>query len=293
MSSKIIPGCFLRQFSLAHIRVKRVFLNTGVNVLLSLSAMVGVMMSTIQKLINAAKVVWIGFCAGQATVVLFLPITICALLSSTGNLAFSISRVWARFMLLTTRVRIKILNREKIQQGQSYIIISNHQSEYDILALVTSLGIQFRWIIKQELRSVPLFGYALYASRNIFIDRSNPAIAIKSIHKGMDRLPKGTSVMFFAEGTRSMDGKIHPFKKGGFIMALERGFPILPVTVNGSRRILPKKSLIFTPGTIEVVVGEPIETSGYTDTQLPELMDKTREVIIAQYNPAYPEKPPV
>ena len=253
--------------------------------------MVDFMKNAVRKIKNTTKVLWISLCAGLATVVLFVPITVSALLSSTGNLAFSISKVWAHFMLLTTRVRITILNKEKIQQGRSYIIISNHQSEYDILALVTSLGIQFRWIIKQELRSVPLFGYALYASRNIFIDRSEPASAIKSINKGMDRLPPGTSVMFFAEGTRSMDGKIQPFKKGGFVMAMEKGFPILPVTVNGSRRIMPKKSLIFTPGTIEVVVGDPIETSGYTDIQLQEIMDRTRRVIIEQYNPAYPERP--
>ncbi|MBN2297461.1 MAG: 1-acyl-sn-glycerol-3-phosphate acyltransferase [Deltaproteobacteria bacterium] len=240
------------------------------------------------KIKNTAKVFWISVCAGLATVVLFLPITVSALLSSTGNLAFSVSRLWAHFMLLATRVRVKIQSRDRIEHGRSYIIISNHQSDYDILALVTSLGIQFRWIIKQELKSVPLFGYALYASRNIFIDRSNPASAIVSIHKGMDRLPEGASVMFFAEGTRSMDGKIQPFKKGGFVMAMDKGLPILPVTVNGSRRILPKKSLIFTPGTIEVAVGEPIETKGYTTDQLPELMDRTSQVIISQYNPDYP-----
>ena len=252
------------------------------------------MMKTLNKrFADLSKMLWIGLCACMATVVLFLPITVSAFLSTTGNFAFSISRVWARFMLLATRVRVRILNREKIQPGRSYIIISNHQSEYDILALVTGLGIQFRWVIKQELRSVPLFGYALYASRNIFIDRSDPASAIRSIRQGMDRLPPGTSIMFFAEGTRSMDGTIQPFKKGGFTMALENGLPILPVTVNGSRRILPKKSLVFTPGDIEVVVGDPVETTEYTPEQLPELMHRTRQVIVSQYNPDYPEEGPI
>ncbi len=254
--------------------------------------MLGFMKTLTAKFIHAAKVFWISCCAFLATVILFLPITISALLSSTGNLPFTISQYWARFMLLMTRVSIEVRGFHKIQRGRSYIIISNHQSEYDILALVTSLGIQFRWIIKQELRKVPLFGYALYASRNIFIDRANPESAVRSIHSGMDRLLPGTSVMFFAEGTRSVDGKIHPFKKGGFVMALEQGFPILPVTVNGSRRVLPKKSLTFTPGTIEVVVGDPIETRGYTKDQMPELMDRTRRVIMENYNSAYPEQKP-
>ncbi|MDT8273465.1 MAG: lysophospholipid acyltransferase family protein [Desulfomonilia bacterium] len=237
------------------------------------------------------KIFWISFWASVATLVLFIPMTVAALLSSTGNLAFSISRMWAFFMLRVTRVNPVIRNREKIEKGRSYIIISNHQSEYDILALVTTLGIQFRWIIKKELLKVPLFGYALYAARNVFIDRSNPTQAIKSIHEGMDRLPEGVSVMFFAEGTRSPDGRIQPFKKGGFVMAMEKGLPILPVSVNGSRRVLPKKSLVFTPGPIEVVVGDPVETIGYSRENLQGLMDDVRTIITANYNPDYPLSP--
>lgn len=245
-----------------------------------------------KRFIDAVKVVWISLCAASATLVLFIPITVSALLSSTGNLAFSLSKIWARFMLAATRVKVTIRNKDRIRTGQSYIIISNHQSEYDILALVTTLGIQFRWIIKQELRNVPLFGYALYASRNIFINRADRQEAIKSIQSGMERLPYGASVMFFAEGTRSMDGSIQSFKKGGFVMAVEQGLPILPVTVNGSRRVLPKKSLTFNPGLIEVVVADPIETKGYTHEQVQRLIDRTRDVIIGNHNPDYPENKP-
>ena len=241
--------------------------------------------------VRVMKVFWISFWAAAASLVLFVPITLAAMLSSTGNLAFSLSKIWAWVMLGVTHVHPVIRGREKIVKGRSYIIISNHQSEYDILALVTKLGIQFRWIIKKELRKVPLFGYALYVSRNIFIDRSDRDQAVRSIHEGVDRLPQGVSVMFFAEGTRSVDGTIQPFKKGGFIMALERGMPILPVTVNGSRRVLPKKSLVFRPGPIEVVVGDPLETSGYTKEQLPEIMERTRGIITAQFNPDYPDAP--
>jgi len=226
-------------------------------------------------------------CAVIATIVLFIPITGAALMSSTGNLAFTLSKLWAFFMLKVTGVKVVIRNRDKVSRGAQYVIISNHQSMYDILALVTSLGIQFRWIIKKELRGIPLFGYALYVSRNIFIDRSNSSKAIESIHKGMDRLPPGTSVMFFAEGTRSSGNTIGEFKKGGFIMALEKGFPILPVTVNGSRRVLPGKSLVFNPGTIEVVVGDPIEAADFSRDTLKDLVDTTREVIVGNFRPDY------
>jgi 1-acyl-sn-glycerol-3-phosphate acyltransferase len=236
-----------------------------------------------RSFLDVLKVFWISLWAAMATLLLAPPIILAALLSSTGNLAFTLSKIWAWTMLKVTRVKVNIRGRGKIMEGQSYIIISNHQSEYDILALVTTLRIQFRWIIKMELRKVPLFGYALYISRNIFIDRSHPDQAMQSIHEGLDRLPPGVSVMFFAEGTRSTVGSIQPFKKGGFVMALEKGIPILPVTVNGSRKIMPKKSLVFRPGTIEVVVSDPIETAGRSKDQLQEVMDRTRDIIVANY----------
>ena len=179
-------------------------------------------------LLRWVKVFWLAFWAGVMTVTLFVPMTLAAFLSSTGNMAFSISKIWARVMLLASMARVSIRGEEKIEKGRSYVVISNHQSYYDILALVTSLGIQFRWIIKIELLKVPLFGYALYASRNIFIDRGDPERARASINRGLDRLPAGVSVMFFAEGTRSPDGRLGAFKKGGFAVALEKNLPRPP-----------------------------------------------------------------
>jgi 1-acyl-sn-glycerol-3-phosphate acyltransferase len=212
---------------------------------------------------------------------------VAGLLSRTGNLAFSISKLWAYTMLAVSFVRTEIKNKNKILKGTPYIIISNHQSHYDIITLVTTLGIQFRWIIKKEILKLPIFGYALHASRNIFIDRSNTARAIESINKGIDRLPKGVSVMVFAEGTRSPDGQIHEFKKGGFVTAVRRKIPILPVTVNGSRRVMRKGSFTLKPGKIQIVIGDSIDTSGYTTDTVQELIDKTRQTIIANFNPGY------
>jgi 1-acyl-sn-glycerol-3-phosphate acyltransferase len=230
-------------------------------------------------IVGYAKIFWVYFWAVILTLILFFPVIIVAFLSSTGNLPFTMSKIWARVMLLVTGVRVIIQGKEKIQKGQAYVIISNHQSLYDILALVMSLGVQYRWTIKKELLKVPLFGHALYASRNIFIDRSNPEKARESIRKGLDRLPPGVSVMFFAEGTRSPDGRLKEFKKGGFNVALEKHYPILPVTVNGSRHVLSKGSIVFTPGRIRVVVADPIDTRGYNHDTLTELMAKTRAAI--------------
>jgi 1-acyl-sn-glycerol-3-phosphate acyltransferase len=243
-----------------------------------------------KSIFNTIRVAWLFMWACIATAILAIPVIVAGLLGRTGNLAFSLTKIWAYTMLAVSFVRTEIKNKARIIKGQSYVIISNHQSQYDILALVTTLGIQFRWLIKKEILKVPVFGYGLYAARNIYIDRTDTARAIESINKGMDRLPRGASVMVFAEGTRSEDGRIHEFKKGGFMAAIVRRIPILPVTVNGSRRIVPKGSLVVKPGKIQVVVGDPIDTHGYSTDTVQELIDKTRKVIMANFDPGYAGK---
>ena len=232
-----------------------------------------------KSIINLFKFIWLFFWASFMSVVLFIPMTVAAIFSVTGNLAFNISKLWAWTMLIVTGVRVHIKGRETIKEGMQYVIISNHQSQYDILALVTSLKIQFRWVIKKELLYVPLFGWALYAAKNVFIDRSNREKAIASINKAVNRLPQGVSLLVFAEGTRSKDGTLQKFKKGGFTIAIERQMPILPVVVKGSRAILPKGSLIFHSGNIEVVVCDPIPADQYTHETIEDLINKTHNVI--------------
>ncbi|HQL42293.1 MAG TPA: lysophospholipid acyltransferase family protein [Spirochaetota bacterium] len=232
-----------------------------------------------EKFINCFKIIWLFFWASFMSVVLFVPMTLAAVFSVTGNLAFTISKIWAWTMLIVTGVKVRVHGLEKIQKGTQYVIISNHQSQYDILALVTSLKIQFRWVIKKELLYMPLFGWALYASKNVFIDRGNRDRAIASINKAVSRLPQDVSLMVFAEGTRSNDGRLQKFKKGGFTIAIERTMPILPVVVKGSRQILPKGSLVVHSGTIDVVICDPIPTDGYSHDTINELIDVTQRVI--------------
>ena len=241
-------------------------------------------------LTHSLKVCWIILLVSIDTLIFFFPVTLSAVLSSTGNLAFSFTKMWAWIILKLTGIRPEIRGKNRIIKNRSCVIIANHQSYFDAPAIILTLGIQFRWIAKKELLKIPLFGHALYMSRNIFVDRSNRDKAIKSIHDGVKRLPAGVSILFFAEGTRSPDGMIREFKKGGFITAIEHGFPILPVTVNGSRRILPKGSLVFQPGPVEIVVGNPIHTQNYTLDRLDELIQRTKDIIESHFNPHYPEK---
>jgi 1-acyl-sn-glycerol-3-phosphate acyltransferase len=238
-------------------------------------------------LIDSFKVFWLFFWVILATGVIGTMSLIAGLLGR-GNLAFTIARSWTWFLPKIIGLKMVIRGREKIEPGQSYVIISNHQSHFDIFALMTLLGVQYRWVLKKELRRVPLFGYALYQMDNIYVDRSDNRKAVESIREGVKRLPPGVSVLFFAEGTRSPDYSIQEFKKGGFVTAVESGLPILPVTVNGSRRALPRGSVVFRRSVIEVVVGDPIDTSGYTHQDIGELMGRTRKVIVDNFDPEYP-----
>lgn len=230
------------------------------------------------------KTAWLAFWLVTATLLVFPPITLVSLFSKTGNSMFQLARMWAWVIMEVTRVHVVVRGGDKIDRDRAYMIIANHQSHFDGPALAWGLGgLQFRWIAKKELLKIPFFGHCLNSSRNIFIDRTDRASAIASIRKGMAMLPGGAGVMCFAEGTRSADGRIGAFKKGGFAAALQSGMPLLPVTINGSRHVLAKGSNIFRSGIIELVVGDPIETAGKNEDDLEELVQTTRQMILSNH----------
>jgi 1-acyl-sn-glycerol-3-phosphate acyltransferase len=232
------------------------------------------------------KKVWLAAWVGIATLLVFPPIMLVSPFSRTGNRMFHLARLWAWIVCRASGVKVRVHGLDRIDRRRSYVIIANHQSHFDGPALALGLsGMQFRWIAKQELLGIPVFGHCLKSSRNIFIDRSDRAQAVASIQKGMQQLPDGVSVMCFAEGSRSEDGTLGPFKKGGLAAALQSGRPILPVTINGSRRVLPRGSVVFKSGTIELTIAAPIETRALAPDQLENLMDRTREVIQAHFIP--------
>jgi 1-acyl-sn-glycerol-3-phosphate acyltransferase len=159
--------------------------------------------------------------------------------------------------------RVRVMGRERAKKGQSYIIMCNHQSHFDVLAFYGHWGRQFRWVIKEELRRVPGLGWYCSAGGHIFIDRSNRKKAIAGLMSARHLLEGGISVILFPEGTRSPDGKIQDFKKGGFVMAMDLGLPILPVSISGSRCILPGRTLRPLPGRIRIEVQEPVDVTRY------------------------------
>ncbi|MGM0768609.1 MAG: lysophospholipid acyltransferase family protein [Pseudomonadota bacterium] len=219
-------------------------------------------------MLGIVKSAWILFWAALLTLLLFFPIVMAALMGKRGDAAFHGTQVYAWAILRLTGIRLVVTGREHIVPGQRYVILSNHASYFDPPALVLALGLQYRWVIKKELRKVPLFGLALETSRNLFIDRSRGADALESIKRGVGQLPHGTGILLFPEGTRSLDGQLLAFKKGGFVIACDGGLPILPVTIRGSHERLPKGTAAFSPGVIEVVIHPPVATGGRSPEDL-------------------------
>ncbi len=211
---------------------------------------------------------------------LFFALLTIAVVHVAGPRAASIAAmIWARVNSYITPIFITVEGKHHLDPRTSYVVMSNHQSHYDILVVYGWLSRHIKWVMKKELRKIPVFGMACEKIGHIYIDRSNTEAAIRSIQEAKSRIEPGTSVIFFPEGTRSRDGRLRPFKKGGFKMAMDLGIPILPVTIIGTRDILPPDSLNIFPGRVRMIVHPPIDVSAYQPADLKALVNATRDII--------------
>ncbi len=201
------------------------------------------------------------------------------------NVGFHCGTAWAWMLCRSNFTRVRLRGRERADPKQSYVIMSNHQSHFDVLAFYSSWGRQFRWVMKEELRKTPGLGWGCEAVGHIFIDRSDHEKAIASLKAARPMLTNGVSVMFFPEGTRSDDGRLQPFKKGGFMMALDLGLPILPVSISGSNRVMPSRKLQLRPGRIDITIQEPVDVAAYGLEHRDELMAEVRRRIASGLTP--------
>ncbi len=186
---------------------------------------------------------------------------------------------WARLNAFLTPMQVAVEGREQIDPEQSYVIVANHQSPYDIYVLYGWLGIDFKWVLKQELRKVPGLGIGCEKLGHIYVDRSNSHAAIRSINEAKERIVGGTSVLFFAEGTFNDGRGLRAFKKGAFRMAIDLGLPILPMTIVGTREILPGGSWNLFPGRAKLIVHEPVAIDGHRRTELRPLIRQVRTAV--------------
>ncbi len=183
-----------------------------------------------------------------------------ALISRGGNLSHLIGRLWGRILLFAAGVKVRVDGLKNIDPDQAYVFAANHQSQFDIFVLLAYLPIQFRWLAKKELFRIPFLGVGMKGAGYIPIDRSNRKEAFKSIDLAAARVREGTSVVIFPEGTRTVDGTLQSFKKGGFHLAIKSKRPIVPVSLSGTFAILPKKGFRIRPQTVLIYLGDPVPT---------------------------------
>ncbi len=186
--------------------------------------------------------------------------------------------IWSRVLCFLTPVSVKVFGKENIDPGQSYIITPNHQSMYDIFVLYGWIGIDIRWMMKKELRKVPGVGFGSEKVGHIFLDRSNQRAALKSLSEAKQKLQGGTSVVIFPEGTRGNGQELQAFKRGAFKLAIDLQLPILPVTISGTQKILGAKARFdIFPGRAVIHIHPPIQIAAYSEKNIQELMEHTRE----------------
>ncbi len=169
---------------------------------------------------------------------------------------------WGRILAWLVPLRVEVEGRQHLDPGQSYVVVANHQSQFDIPVIYGWIGLDLRWVAKAELGRIPFMAAGCRAIGHVFIDRSDPDQARQAIDRAVKRLRRGTGLMFFAEGTRSRSGSLMPFKKGAFRVAVDQQLPVLPVTVIGTRNALPAGSLSIRPARVRLVIHPPLTTTG-------------------------------
>ena len=195
----------------------------------------------------------------------FIPLTflfaasaiVCTLFDGSGRVYALHASLWARIALKMAGVRVTVRGAEHLPDG-SVIFMSNHQSNFDILSLLAFMPRQFYWIAKKELFDIPVFGTSMRRGGYIPLDRSDGRKALKNMDNAAAIIREGKSVVIFPEGTRSPDGKLLPFKRGGFMLALKAAVPVVPVTINGSGRINPANLIRLYKGDIVINLHPPL-----------------------------------
>jgi 1-acyl-sn-glycerol-3-phosphate acyltransferase len=236
---------------------------------------------TLMKVLKALRSVFFGAFAVLWTFVCFFLVTLALPFARRGRASHWIVRhVWVAVMLRVFCVKVIVSGLENFEPDRPCVFVSNHQSHFDIITIFHSTPTNLRFIAKKSLFRIPFFGWYLALAGYIRLDRSNRDRAIRSHDKAAEKIQKGVPIVSFPGGTRSPDGSVQPFKKGAFMLALKAGVPLVPVSITGSIKVLPKNSFSIQPGTIRIHYGKPVDVSGYSVDDRDRLIADVREVII-------------
>ncbi len=205
---------------------------------------------------------------------------IVSLFDSSGRINGAVCRSWARNVLRTARVKVHIDGTDIADCPGPRIYMSNHQSYFDVISLMAHLPDNARFVAKKSLEYIPFFGQGMRAVGTVIIDRRKPELARRTLSEiAESNMGKGVGVIIFPEGTRSRDGKLGLFKKGGFVLAIQTGATIVPVGISGSRHIMPADGYRVKPGEIFISIGDPISTDGFSIEDKDALIEKTQKAI--------------
>ena len=203
------------------------------------------------------------------------------LLTGNENMIYAPVRWFVRLGLALVGVKVEVSGLEKLEPAQSYIFTPNHQSLIEVPLFVTYLGRNPAYLAKKEVFKYPIFGYGIGLMGVIPVDRRNSPSAVESAKAATELLRRGKSYVVYPEGTRSPDGRLLPFKKGAFMMAIEAGVAVVPVTVSGATRIMPKAKVEVHPSTVRLTIHDPIPTAGYSRDNVGELVAHTRRQVLS------------
>lgn len=187
--------------------------------------------------------------------------------------------IWGRFVLAVALLRIKVNRNPTLNKDQSYIFVANHQSAFDIFLVYGYLGHNFKWLMKQSLKKMPLVGAASAKAGHVFVDQTSRKGIVETMRQTRDTLKEGMSTVVFPEGHRTPDGKMAEFKKGAFQTAVSLKLPIVPVTIDGAYKVLPIHSSRMNPTKITMTFHAPIPTDSIAANDVPNLMQQVYDII--------------
>lgn len=188
------------------------------------------------------------------------------------------AHIWSRMCCRLALIRVKVKGRENIDPHTSYVFVANHQGAFDIWSIYGYLNHDFKWMMKKELESVFMVGRACKKAGHIFVDENNLRSIRTTITEAEEKLRNGVSMVIFPEGSRTWDGKMTPFKRGAFMLASEFGLPVVPITIDGSFKAMPRSTYNITPCTITLTIHPPI-TPGEEGFNTRRLMADCRDAI--------------
>jgi 1-acyl-sn-glycerol-3-phosphate acyltransferase len=201
-------------------------------------------------------------------------------LPPTGRWVFLMARLWSRGLLWCSGLRLEVEGTLELDNSRSYVFMPNHQSLYDIPSLIATLPVPAFFMAKRSLFRIPIFGWALAAGGFISVDRHDRSNAKQAFARAVASLQAGRSTVIFPEGTRSLDGQLLPFERGGFLMALKSCAAIVPVGIQGTLQVRRRGGWKVTPGTIRIHYGSPVEVEDFSIRTRGDLSTTVRSSII-------------